>query len=63
MIHVDTSVIVAALDPADPRREEARKALELYDNKVVSELVIAELASVLAKQYKVLRISSVQVNT
>ena len=54
MIYVDTSVIVAALDPTDPRREEARKALELHDNKIVSELVIAELASVLARQHKVL---------
>jgi len=54
LIYVDTSVIVAALDPTDPRREEARKALELHDNKIVSELVIAELASVLARQHKVL---------
>lgn len=54
MIYVDTSVIVAALDPTDPRREEARKALELHDNKIVSELFIAELASVLARQHKVL---------
>jgi predicted nucleic acid-binding protein len=51
---VDTSVIVAALDPTDPRREKARKALELHDNKTVSELVIAELASVLARQHRVL---------
>jgi predicted nucleic acid-binding protein len=49
---VDTSVIVAALDPTDPRREEARKALELHDNKIVSELFVAELASVLARQHK-----------
>ena len=54
MIYVDTSVIVAALDPADPRREEARKVLEARDDKVVSELVIAELASTLARQHRVL---------
>jgi predicted nucleic acid-binding protein len=54
LIYVDTSVIVAALDPTDPRREKARKALELHDNKVVSELVIAELASMLARQRRVL---------
>ena len=54
MIYVDTSVIVAALDPSDPRREEAKKTLELHDDKVVSELVVAELASVLTKQHKVL---------
>jgi predicted nucleic acid-binding protein len=51
---VDTSVIVAALDSTDLRREKARKALELHDNKVVSELVIAELASMLARQQRVL---------
>jgi predicted nucleic acid-binding protein len=51
---VDTSVIVVALDSTDPRREKARKALELHDNKVVSELVIAELASMLARQRRVL---------
>ena len=33
MIYVDTSVIVAALDPTDPRREKARKALELHDKR------------------------------
>lgn len=54
MTYVDTSVIVAALDPTDPRREEARKALEIRNGKVVSELVVAELASVLARQRKVL---------
>lgn len=54
MIYVDTSVIMAALDPTDPRREEARKILELRVEKVVSELVIAELASVLARQHKLL---------
>ena len=51
MIYVDTSVIVAALDPADPRREKAREALEHGSYKIVSELVLAELASVLARQH------------
>ncbi len=54
MIYVDTSVIVAALDPIDPRRFKARRALEVSDNKVVSELVITELASVLSRQSEVL---------
>lgn len=54
MIYIDTSVVIAALDPADPRREEARKTLELHVDKVVSELVVTELASVLAKQHKIL---------
>ena len=54
MIYVDTSVIVATLDPTDSRRPRARKALEVSDGKVVSELVIAELASVLTRQEEVL---------
>ncbi len=54
MIYVDTSVIVAALDPTDPRREKARETLGLHEDKIVSELVIAELASVLARQRRVL---------
>ncbi len=50
MSYVDTSVIVAALDPADPRRGRAREALEEEGYKVVSELVLAELASVLSRR-------------
>ncbi len=55
MIYVDTSVIVATLDPTDSRRPRARKALEVSDGKVISELVIAELASVLTRQREVLK--------
>ncbi|WP_232216690.1 type II toxin-antitoxin system VapC family toxin [Desulfurococcus amylolyticus] len=54
MIYVDTSVIVAALDPMDPRRDEARKTLEAHEDKVVSELVVTELASILARQHNLL---------
>ncbi len=54
MIYVDTSAIVAALDPKDPRRTKAIRMLESYKDKVVSELVIAELASVLARHGRVL---------
>jgi predicted nucleic acid-binding protein len=54
MIYVDTSVVITALDPTDPRRDKARKILESYKDKIVSELVIAELASVLSKRYEVL---------
>ena len=50
MSYVDTSVIVAALDPTDPRRERAKDALEEESYKVVSELVLAELASVLSRR-------------
>lgn len=54
MIYVDTSVIIAALDVKDPKREEAKKILEIHDDKAVSELVLIELASVLARQHKML---------
>ena len=50
MSYVDTSVIVAALDPLDPRRGRARNLLEEEGYKVVSELVLAELASVVARR-------------
>ena len=50
MSYVDTSVIVAALDPLDPRSGEARRLLEREEGKVVSELVLAELASVIARR-------------
>jgi predicted nucleic acid-binding protein len=48
--YIDTSVIVAALDSSDPRWRRARKVLESYGEKVVSELVVAELASVLSRR-------------
>jgi predicted nucleic acid-binding protein len=54
LIYVDTSVIVAALDPMDPRRDEARKTLEIHEDKVVSELVVTELARIIARQHKLL---------
>ncbi len=50
MSYVDTSVIVAALDPTDPRRERAKAVLEGEGRKLISELVIAELASVLSRR-------------
>jgi len=51
MRYVDTSVIVAALDPLDPRRESARKFLEEVGDKVLSELVLAELVSSLVRRH------------
>ena len=50
MSYIDTSVIVAALDPADPRSRSAKRVLEEEGYKVVSELVLAELASVLSRR-------------
>jgi len=50
MSYIDTSVIVAALDPSDPRSRSARRVLEEEGYKVVSELVLAELASVLSRR-------------
>lgn len=49
MSYVDTSVIVAALDPTDHRRDIAREFLEGERDKVVSELTLVELASVLSR--------------
>jgi len=48
--YIDTSVIVAVLDPSDPRWKRARSILEGEGERVVSELVIAELASVLSRR-------------
>jgi len=50
MNYIDTSVIVSALDPLDPRRELARAVLEESEDNVISELVMVELASVLARR-------------
>lgn len=50
MSYVDTSIIVASLDPLDPRSRKARRILEEEKGKVVSELVLAELASVVARR-------------
>jgi len=49
MSYVDTSVIVAALDPTDRRQGMAQDFLEGEMDKVVSELTIVELASVLSR--------------
>ncbi len=55
MSYIDTSTIIATFDPKDPRRLEAIKALENEPVKIVSELVLAELASVLSRREDLLR--------
>ncbi len=55
MKYIDTSVIVAALDYSDYRRERAQRFLEQEDDKVVSELVLAELVSVFSRREELLR--------
>ena len=50
MAYIDTSIIIAALDPYDPRRKEAISLLEKEEFKIVSELTLAELASVLSRR-------------
>jgi len=52
--YVDTSVIVAALDPRDPRRGKTLKILGDSRPKIISELTIVELASVLARRREVI---------
>ena len=48
MKYIDTSVIVSALDPADPSTISSIELLRRRE-KVVSELVITELSSVLSR--------------
>ncbi|EQD38440.1 PilT domain-containing protein [mine drainage metagenome] len=48
MKYIDTSVIVSALDPADPSNINSIEILKKPE-KVISELVIAELNSVLLR--------------
>ena len=54
MSYVDTSIIVVALDPFDPRQKLALEALEERGDKEISELVLAELASILSRRRNVL---------
>jgi len=54
MSYVDTSAIVAALDLQDPRHREVRNLLEKEKDKVVSELVLAELASMVVRREEVI---------
>jgi predicted nucleic acid-binding protein len=54
MSYVDTSIIVAALDYLDPRRELALEILEKKEDKKISELVLVELASILSRRRNVL---------
>ena len=54
MAYTDTSVIVAALDPSDPRCEKARSLLEGSGYRVVSELTLVELASLISRRGELL---------
>jgi len=48
--YVDTSIVVAALDIQDPRHDKVLALLEKESEKIVSEIVLAELASVVARR-------------
>ena len=48
MKYIDTSVIVSALDPTDPSSVNSVEALKRPE-KIISELVITELSSVLSR--------------
>ena len=50
MSYIDTSIIVAALDPIDYRSRGALKILEEEKHKIISELTLLELASVLSRR-------------
>lgn len=54
MSYVDTSAIVAALDKLDSRQKSVQRVLESKENKKISELVLAELASTLARKRSML---------
>lgn len=54
MSYVDTSVIVAAIDAADPRREGALRFLQDREAKIVSDLAVVELSSVLSRRRELL---------
>ncbi len=55
MSYIDTSIIVAALDPGDPRQGRARRILETGRDSTASELVVAELASVISRREELVR--------
>lgn len=55
MKYIDTSVIVAALDYLDYRQKKAQRFLEQERDKVVSELVLAELSSILSRREELLK--------
>ncbi len=49
--YIDTSILLAALDEKDRRYDKARAILEESGRvKVISELVVTELASVVARR-------------
>jgi len=58
MSYIDTSVIVAALDPSDRRRDRAKMVLEGRGDKFISELVLAELSSVLTRREELKELAS-----
>nr|MDO8062137.1 PIN domain-containing protein [Candidatus Freyrarchaeum guaymaensis] len=50
MKYIDTSVIVSALDPLDEKQKTSLQFLEEEKEKVASELVMLELASVVSRR-------------
>jgi len=54
MSYIDTSIIIAALDKLDSRQKLAQRFLEKGENKKVSEIVLAELASILSRKESML---------
>jgi len=50
MSYIDTSIIIAALDPKDHRSEASIKLLKEEKYKVISELTLGELASVISRR-------------
>lgn len=50
MRYIDTSVIVSALDPLDQEHDLARRVIRVRGDKVVSELTLVEMTSVIRRR-------------
>jgi predicted nucleic acid-binding protein len=48
--YIDTSVIVSALDPLDQEHDLARRVIRVRGDKVVSELTLVEMTSVIRRR-------------
>ncbi len=52
VVYVDTSVIVAAIDKGDSKNPSAERFLLMEREKIISPLVLAEIFSVVSRNYK-----------
>ena len=50
MIYIDTSVIISVLDPLDSEHSLAKRELSSINDKIISELTLVELSTVLQRR-------------